>query len=37
MEWTLTSLDLNLIENLWSIEKMKLYEDAKQYRQKYSK
>ena len=30
-EWPLSSLYLNLIENLVSILKMKLYEDSKQY------
>ena len=31
MEWSPSSPDLNPIENLWSVEKMKLYEGGKQY------
>ena len=31
MEWPLSSPDLNLIENIWSFVKMKLYEGGKQY------
>ena len=31
MEWPPSSLDLNPIENLWSIVKMKLYQGDKQY------
>ena len=31
MEWLPWSPDLNLIKNLWSIVKMKLYEGSKQY------
>ena len=31
MEWLPSSADLNLIENLRSIVKMKLYESSKQY------
>ena len=31
MEWRVSSPDLNSIENLWSIVKMKLYESGKQY------
>ena len=30
MEWPPSSPDLNLIKNLWSIVKMKLYEGEKQ-------
>ena len=33
MEWS-PSPDLNLIKNLWSIVKMKLYEGSKQYSSK---
>ena len=29
MEWPPSSLDLNLIKNLWSIVKMKLYKGCK--------
>ena len=31
MKWPSSSLDLNPIKNLWSVVKMKLYEDGKQY------
>ena len=31
MGWPFSSIDLNPIENLWSIVKMKLYEGGKQY------
>ena len=34
MEWPPTSPDMNPIENLWSFEKMKLYEGGKQYNSK---
>ena len=34
MAWPLSSLDLNPIENLCSIVKMKLYEGGKQYNNK---
>lgn len=34
MEWLLSSLNLNLIENLWPIVKMTLYEGGKQYNSK---
>ena len=34
MEWLPSSSDLNPIENLWSVVKMKLYEDEKQYSSK---
>ena len=34
MEWPPSSPDLNLIGNLWSVVKMKLYKGAKQYNSK---
>ena len=34
MEWPPQSPDLNPIENLWSMVKMKLYEGGKQYTSK---
>ena len=34
MEWQPSCPDLNPIENLWTFEKMKLYEDGTQYNNK---
>ena len=34
MEWPPSSPDLNPIENLWSVMKMKLYESSKLYNSK---
>ena len=34
MEWSSLSPDLNLMENLWSIVKMKLYKGGIQYNSK---